>query len=173
MAAKTKQSVPADPLDALAAAGPEEAIKMLLWANRFANPEFAVIVRADDLKGFNDCVQYLGVTPKIVIRRPPGQPAHPGLPPSKRYPEGVPPREAEPPRPYVQISMVDQDGNAFKPIENSEENARVRDRANELAAIKARIPILASAIMGGIANKTFSESEIIELCNSANRLALS
>ena len=143
----------------------------MLWLERYRNPGFAVQIRLEDIQGFDACTAYLGVQPRVLIRRPPGQPAYPGVPPSKRYPEGLPPRPAEPPRPFVQVNMVDKDGNAFVPIENSEEGARRRDTENALRAMRERAPILASAVAAASAANTFNSSEIIELCNTAITLA--
>lgn len=167
-----KKPVPADPLDQLAAGDHLQAIAMLLWKDRYRNPEFAVQIDPADLKGFEDCTKYLGVTPKILIRRPSGQPAYPPVPPSKRYPDGLPGRPAEPARPYVLISMVDgKTGDAFKPIENSEDGAKLRDKANELRAVRERVPLLAQAVAANAAQGTFSNSEVVELCNAAIMLA--
>lgn len=161
-----------DPLDNLVEHGPLRAIALLLWKERYRNPEFAIQVTAADLQGFEACTSYLQVEPKILIRRPPGQPAVPAMPPSRRFPEGFPARAAEPPRPYVLVSMVDaKTGDAFKPIENSEEGAKIRDRENALRRLRERAPLLAQAVASNAAQNVFSGSEITELCNAAIELA--
>lgn len=159
------------PLDEMVKAGPERAIMLLLWLNRFKNPDFAVTVKTDDLQGFKECTDYLKVTPKIIIRRPPGRAAVPAQEPTRRNPDGIPARPAEPARPYVLISMVDQDGNAFTPIENSEEKAKIRDRENELRVLKERAPMIARAVAANAASGMYSNAEITELCNAAIQLA--
>lgn len=163
---------PADPLDTLVGAGPLRAIALMLWKARYRNPEFAVQITPADLQAFEDCINYLKVDPKVLIRRPPGQPAIPALPPSKRFPEGYPARAGEPPRPYVLVSMVDaKSGDAFKPIENSEEGAKMRDREDVLRRLRERAPLLAQSVASNAAQNVFSNSEITELCNAAIELA--
>lgn len=177
--AETRVAAPPDALDKLVAAGPLRAIALMLWLDRYRNPEFAVQIKPEDIKAFDACTGYLevkpgtSVEPRVLIRRPMGQPAYPGIPPgtNKRFPDGIAPRAAEPPRDYVLVSLVDQEGNGIKPIESTEEGARRRDRENELRGLRERAPILAMAVASNANANTFNSSEITDLCNLAIQLA--
>lgn len=156
------------PLEKMAGENPVQVIALLLWKDRYRNPEFAVQIQPEDLVSFQAATKYLQVEPKVLIRRPPGVPAHPGLPRGHpRYPDGLPAAPEGAPKPYLQVSMVDsKTGDAFVPIESSEEGAKIRDRETELRALRARAPLLAHAVAGNAANNQFSQSEITDLCNA-------
>lgn len=129
----------------------------MLWVNRRVQPDLYAQITAEDLKGFDDCVNYLGVRPTVQIHRPQGLPAQPAIPPTTRS-RGVPAREAEPPRPYVIISLTDEQGNAIVPVENNQVDY---DRSQDAAAVRhARdnAPDLASRLMDQAQTGEFSVS---------------
>lgn len=163
------------PLERLVLENPLQVIALLLWKERYRNPEFAVQIHPVDLAAFEACYQYLGIEPKVLIRRPPGVPAHPGLPRGHpRYPDGLAAAPEGAPKPYLQVSMVDaKTGDAFVPIESTEEGAKIRDRETQLRDLRARAPLLAQAVAGNAANNQFSQSEITDLCNAVILLARS
>lgn len=156
--AKAK-AVPKDALDLLAESDPKKIIQLLFWRDRFRNPEMSAHITLEDLKGFDECVKYLGVTPQVSIFRPQGRPAQEAVPavPGKR---GIAARPAEPARAYVFVGVVDKDGNSIKPIESTEENAERRDVANTLRRFREKGPHLAALLRGACQSGTFSTSEV-------------
>ena len=116
---KDTPATPTDLLDQFEAASPFEAIAMLLWKNRHKNPDMTILVTAQDITGFRDCVNYLKVQPEVRIHRPAGRPASAGMAAKAGRP-AIAPREAEPPKPFVVVQLVDAEGNAIKPVENNE-----------------------------------------------------
>lgn len=167
--AKAK-AVPKDALDLLAESDPKKIIQLLMWRDRFRNPEMSAHLTLDDLEGFEQCVAYLGVTPQVSIFRPQGRPAQEAVPatPGKR---GIAARAAEPARAYVFVGVVDKDGNSIKPIESDEESAQKRDAANALRSFREKAPRLAALLRGACQSGTFSTSEIQEAAQALEVLA--
>lgn len=161
-----------DPLDALASADPKRVIALLLWRDRFRNPELSVQIREEEIAEFDECCTFLNVEPTVAIVRPQGRPAQEAVPasPGKR---GIAARPAEPPRPYVFVGVVDgklyrKDGslNVIKPIENSEENAAKRDEAAAVRRYREKAPMLASLLTSMAQSGTFSNAEITEAADA-------
>lgn len=153
--------IPTDPLDAFAQSGVEEALKLLFWKARFQNPEFSVTVTPEDIKAFRDCIDYLEVKPQIRIVRPQGVPAQPMIPAHGNR-RATPGREAIPPRNYVVVQMVDQDGNAFVPIENNQADFERQEQAKRARRIKETAGELAAQLSRDLASATISNATIEE-----------
>lgn len=159
-----------DALDLLAEGDPKKIIALMLWRERFTNPDMSLQISEQDLKGFDDCVTYLGVEPEVSIYRPQGRPAQEAIPasPGKR---GIAARPAEPPRPFVFVGVTDKQGNQLKPIENNEEDADRRDQANEIRRYRDKAGQLSSLLLGMCQSGTFSTSEIQEAARALTILS--
>lgn len=168
--AKAKAVPKKDSLDLLAEGDPKKIIALLLWRDRFRNPEMSAHVTLEDLDGFEQCSDYLGVTTQVSIFRPQGRPAQEAVAttPGKR---GIAARAAEPPRDYVFVGVVDKDGNSIKPIESTEENADRRDAANALRSSREKGPRLAALLRGACQSGTYSTAEIQEAAQALEVLA--
>lgn len=179
MAKPKNAPAPKDPLDAFieaANADPRRAIAVMLWRARMSNPDMYVRVEEKDLKGLQDCVDYLKVKPAILIHREPGQPAQPAIPATKDR-RAVPARMATPAKPYAVIALVEQDKqgnpsmNMIKPVENNQEDY---DRSLETAALRrARdiAPDLAVRLLNASRTGDFSSSDLQEAADALTRLA--
>lgn len=165
---------PTDQLDAFAAAGADEALKILLWKQRHENPAFAMQVTAEDLKGFHDCINYLEVKPgvhiqpKVIIHRPGAVPARPAQQVGKKL---IPGREAIPPKDYVVVQMVDQDGNGFVPIENNQDDRDRQIAADNARRMKEQARTVASQMAADLAMNTYSSDTITRAIQSLNALS--
>lgn len=137
-----------DPLDQFvekANADPRIAIAAMFWANRLANPEFTVEVKAKDIEAFQACTEYLKVTPTIMITRPQGLPAQAAIPAAGTR-RAVPGRTGQPPKNYAIIQMVDADGNAFVGIENNEEDFERQQQALHMQTMKRKALVIAQQL---------------------------
>jgi len=168
--APAKAAPKIDPLDALADGDPFKAVALLLWKGRFRNPEMAVQITPADIKGFQDCMDYLKVTPEVHVHRPQGRPAQVGVPERQGRP-AVPARPAEPPRPYVMIQLVDKDGNAIKPCENNEDDYQRGLLAERKRKARDQAEGLATSLRGELASGDFNKSTIDAICEALLVLA--
>lgn len=159
-----------DALDLLAEGDPKKIIALMFWRERFKNPGMSLQITEKDLQGFEECVTYLGVKAEVSIYRPQGRPAQEAVPAEKGK-RGIAARAAEPPRPFVFVGVVDGQGNQIKPIENNEEDADLRDLANEVRKAKDRAPQLAALLIGMCQSGTFSTSEIQDAARALTVLA--
>ena len=159
-----------DALDTIASADPKEIIALLLWKDRFRNPDMAVQITEQDITKFRACTDYLEVRPTVSIHRPQGRPAHPRAPATATR-SAIPPSPAESPRPFVVVQLLDQDGHAFKPIENNDEDAKTRDQSNELRKYRERGASIASQLIGELRSGTIIDSTIMEAAQALAALA--
>lgn len=167
----TKQSKPKqDALDALAAADPREAIALMLWKNRMANPDLAVAIDENDLKGYTDCIQYLKVKPQVRIFRPQGLPAQDAIPagPGRR---AVPARAAGAPKPYVMVVLTDQKGDAIVPVENNEDDYQRRQQQSQLIRYRENAPSLAAQLLQQARSGEYSLAVMQECADALVALA--
>lgn len=132
-------------------------VAMLLWKDRFNNPGMSVQVHPEDITKLDACINYLGIQPKVVVRRPQGRPAQ-AEQPARGERKAIPAREADPPKNYLVIELVDQDGHTFRPIENDEESAKLRDERIEADKLKDRAPVIAQQLLDEMAAKTTVDS---------------
>lgn len=158
-----KNLPPANPLDHLVAMAEKndyaQALKLILWKMRFENPDFTLEINPDDIKAFDDCVDYLEVKPTLYVTRPGAVPAQEGRPAMGNR-RAVPARAAIPPKNYVVVQMLDQDGNNFKPIENNQQDFDRQKKADATRRAKDNALTLASQLAADIRSGTFSESTI-------------
>jgi hypothetical protein len=155
---------------------PQEWTKMLLWKNRMANPDLTVQVTEQDIQGFEACVSYLGITTQLKVHRPQGRPAQeavPGTPGTATRPgrAPVPARPADPPRPFVLVQLLDQDGNAFRPIENTEESRRAQEEAERLHRARDQARQIAAQLQHDIGAGVYSNSTISDAAAALVALA--
>ena len=156
----------------LAERNPKQAIMLMFWKARHQNPEFSLNITEADLKGFTDCVNYLGVEPEVRIHRPQGLPAQAPVPAHGNR-RAVPGREAKPPKPFVVVQMVDAEGNAIVPIENNEKDQDDGLQAKALARTRENAPRLAAQLMNDVRSGNLSNDTITEAANSLIALAKS
>lgn len=158
-----KKAAAQDPLDALVAKAEAgdltDAIALMLWQNRFDNPGFTVEIHPKDLKGFQDCVEYLEVRPTVRVYRPGGVPAQEAIPAVGNR-RAVPARAAIPPRPYVVVQMTDAKGDAFVPIENNQQDFDRQKAANAERAARDQALSLAQALSNDVQSGQFSTGNI-------------
>ena len=172
--ATKKKAAPKDLLDQFAeqaAADPKRAMQLLLWKQRFENPDMAVIVKEADIVGFDQACAYLEVTPDVAVVRPQGLPARPAIPAEGKR-RAVPAFAGEAPRPFVVVSLVKKGTkDQIKPIENNEQDAQRRDEANALRKVKDSAAGLAAALLGDLAQNQFSTATIREAAQALQTLS--
>lgn len=149
MATHPKKAVPKNALEAFAAAKPEEHIALLLWKNRHANPELTVSITEEDLKGYNDCMQYLKVRPSIAVT-------------TRRNYVGIGIVEENTEIKDPTTGEITSPGNAIKPIENNEGDAVKAETAGRLRRLKETAPGLAVLIRNQAAAGEFSSDLILQ-----------
>ena len=149
---------------------PQQAMMLVLWKNRFDNPELSVQITPADVAEFEACAGYLQVQPVLSVRQPEGRKGHAGAPAAGNRP-AIPPMPDEPPRPFVVVAVVDQGGNGFKPIESTEEGAKVRDAADEKRRHRDNARSLADALVAQVQGGTFSNDTILDAAAALRGLA--
>lgn len=160
--AKTKP----DQLDRFVSADPRTVLQLVLWKYRHQNPEMAVLITAEDLKAYEECMTYQRIHPEVMVYRPEGRPAHPGSPAVGNR-RAVPPRAAEPPRPYVIVAIVERGTkNAVKPIENNEPDFEKGELARQIQVAKRNIPAWSSELRRAAASGDFSSSTLEDIARA-------
>lgn len=158
-----------DLLDALAQGDPKMVMALMLWKSRLREPDMYVQITEEDIKGFNDCVNYLKVKPAVMVKRPQGLPAQAAIP-AQGNRRAVPARPATPPKPFVIVSLVEANTeNVIRPVENNEADF---DSAKDAAAIrKAReqAPDLANRL---IKQASSGETSLSDMQDAANALLI-
>lgn len=168
MANAPKKTNPLDDLDANPGDG--RAIALMLWKDRHRNPDMAIQITADDIKGFDDCTAYLKVTPEVRIFRPKGRPAQEAQPQTARR-SAVPAVPAGPRPDYVLIQLVDKDGNAIKPVENTVEKRDMQIEADSIRNAKTSAAAVANELLAGVASGSYSDATIRDAANLLMLLA--
>ena len=135
------------PLDQLAEGDPGRVIAMMLWKARLREPDMYVQITEQDIKGFDDCVKYLKVTPEVKIHRPAGLPAQDAIPASANR-RATPGRAATPPKPFVIVTLVEKGTeNVIRPVENNESDYDASLEAGALRKAKDQAGALAARIV--------------------------
>lgn len=173
MSTETKETQ--DVLDQLMARDPMQrtvsALGLLLWKGRYTNPEMAVQITAQDIAEYEACTEYLGVTPRVNILRPQGRPAQPAQPATAKR-SAIPATPGEPPRPYVLVCLVDHTtGDGFKPIESTEEGAKIRDQHDALRRHRDRAPHLAAQLLAELQSGMFTDGTMRDAAATLTALA--
>lgn len=172
--AALEQQEAADDLDRFEALcnaeDPMRALMLMFWKNRNQNDAFSIDVTAADLKGFEDCINYLEVNPQIRVFRPRGMPTHPGAPATETR-SAIAPRPAGRPKDYVVIQMVDQNGDAFVPIENNEADLKRSQEAKRIQRIRDTASQLAGQLIADLQANTTSSSTVMEAAEALKVLA--
>lgn len=172
--ATKKPAKQADPLDQLAALGADlspgaqRVIALLLWQDRMRNPDMFRQLTEHDIKGLDDCTRYLKVKPVVRVHRPEGVPAQPAIPASGNR-RAVPARPAIPPRSYVMVCLVDERGDAIKPIENNEQDFDAATAAQQVQRARTSAPELAQRI---VAQARTGEVSLSDMTDAANALLI-
>lgn len=150
MATHPKKAVPKTALEKFAQAKSEEHIALILWKFRHQIPDLAVTINEADLKGYQDCLDYLKVKPEVkVVSRPN----------------------------YVGIVLVQKDtgdetnpGNAIRVVENNEEDAARGEAAEQTRRMRERAPDLAYRLEVDAQAGTFSADMVIEAARTLRAL---
>lgn len=159
-----------DLLDVLAKADPRRVIALMLWKQRFENPEMAVQITEKDITGFDQCAAYLKVEPGVRIERPLGRPGQAPIPAmgNRRAVPGYPP---EPPRPFVVVAVVEKGTeNGIRPIENNEEDNQRRIEGEERRRARENATGLAQSLEGMSAQGADISSSILREAAAVMRL---
>lgn len=160
-----------DPLDALVQAGADRVAQLLLWKDRIRNPELAVQITEEDIRGFAQCTQYLDIKPALLIWRRPAVEAKPGQAATTNR-RAVAPTPGMPPAPFVTVRLVVQGTHdGFKPIENNESDYDASQAANKVRQLRQDIPQLAGAVRAMIASGDYSTSVLNDFVDGAVALA--
>lgn len=180
MATKKAKAVPLAEMDTLDQAltnwTPEMWAKMVIWKNRMANPELTVTVTEPDIIGWQQCVDFLGITTQLKIHRPQGRPAQDPIPAvqgtaTRPGRSAVPGRPADPPRPFVLVQLLDQDGNAFRPIENNEQDRQRQEESDRLRKARDQAQFLARQLQHDMAAGVYSNATIGDAAQALIALA--
>jgi hypothetical protein len=159
------------PLDALAQGDPKKVIALMLWKARHREPDMYVQLDENDLQGFEDCVTYLKVKPDVLIKRPQGVPAQPGIP-ATHHRRAVPAREAIPPKPYVIVSLVEHGTeNVIRPVENNQADFDIAKDAAAVRKARDQAHELASRILAQAKSGEYSLSDIQDAVDALLTLA--
>lgn len=166
-----KPIVKKDALDHLAEGDPKDIIAAMLWKARHHYPSLSMELTEKDLKGLNDCVTYLKVKPEVLIVRPQGRPAQ-APQPAVGQRRAVPGFDAEPPRPFVVVALVEKGtANAIRAVENNVEDNERRIMAEAVAEYRARAGQIAANLENIVRTKDFSESDLREAAAALRTLA--
>lgn len=149
---------------------PLRVIALMLWKNRHREPDMYVQITEQDIIGLDDCTRYLEVKPVVRIERPGGLPAQDAIPASRNR-RAVPARSAMPPKPYVVVTLVDEQGNLIKPIENNEADYDTAQESTAIRAAKDKAPQLAQMIVRQASSGEISLSDIQDAANALVILA--
>lgn len=168
MAKKSKK----DPLDLLAEGDPKKVIELILWKARHQHPDLSVKITQKDIDGYEACTQYLDVKPGLLIVRPQGRPAQAPIAAVGKN-RAVPGYPAEPPRPYVVVQVVEEGTeNMIRPVENNEEDNKLRIQAEEIKRVREGAPDLARRVEQMIGpGAVISESDLRDAAKSLRLLA--
>lgn len=168
--APTQHDDPIEEFAQLAGNDAREAIKLMFWKARMSNPGFTFEVTAADLTAFRACVGYLEVTPVINIFRPDGAPPVEAIPATGNR-RAIPARPARPPKNYVVIQMVDQDGNAIVPVESDEADHAKSKQAQRLRAIRESAPSIATQLVADVQANALSNETILRAAEALRLLS--
>lgn len=159
--AKTK-----DELDRFAESDPLRVLSLVLWKIRHEQEEMTVLVREEDIRAFDQCMEYQRASPQVLIHRPPGTPATPGQAAVGNR-RAVPARPAEPARPFVIVSLVEKGTrNAIKPIENNEADYQIGELRRQVQVVKRNLPDYAAALRRTAATGDFSVGTLEEIARA-------
>ena len=124
---------------------------LIIWNQRMQNPDMAVQIGLKDCEAMVKCVDYLGVTPSLTLKRPKDK-------------EGNH-------RDYVIVALVDEKtGDSFKAVESEEDRHAEGAKAAAMKIERDSIPNLTATILAGMARGEYSDQLIEELCHAANNL---
>ncbi len=159
-----------DPLDALVQSGPQRALQLALWKIRHEYPEGLKIV-PEDIAKMAACTEHLKVQPRARVWRRIAIPPHDGVPAIGNR-RAIPPFAGMPAAPFVMIQLVDDlTTDAFRLMENNEEDNAMRIAKEKRDQAKVAMPGLISAVRNALARGETSDSLINELCEAAAALA--
>jgi hypothetical protein len=127
-------------------------------------------VTAADLKAFADCTDYLKVKPKIQVIRPQGLPAQAPIP-AQGTRRAIPGRAAQPPKNYVVIQMVDQNGDAFVPIENNEADLAKQQAHARITRTRETANLIADRLQSDAQTGNYSTATMLEAAQALKLLA--
>lgn len=159
----------ADPLDTLTAAGAPRALQLALWKIRHDYPE-GLQITPQDIAKMAACTEYLKVQPQARVWRRPAQPPHDGVPAAGNR-RAIPPSAGMPAAPFVVIQLVDEAGNAFRLVENNEEDNATRIATEKRNQARTAMPGLVGAVRSALARGETSDGMINELCEAAMAIA--
>lgn len=159
-----KAAAPMDPLDA-AAADPLRALALILWQDRMRNPDLYRQITENDIQGLDDCTRYLKVKPRVVIERPQGLPAQEAIP-AQGNRRAVPARAATPPKPFVIVKLVDEKGDAIRPVENNQEDYDAAQAAGQVAKARSDASMLANQLINQARTGEYSLAIMQEAANA-------
>ncbi len=158
-----------DPLDALVNAGAARALQVILWQQRFTNPDMSVTIKPADIAKLKACTEYLGVKPTLKIWRRPAIPPTPAIP-AQGLRRAVPANPGMPAANFVVVQLVDENGNNIRPVENDEEDNDIRIKHDQMRQLKSDIPGMVREIRSALNNGTSADGQIIELCDAVLKL---
>lgn len=165
-------TLPADPIDALVELSKtdlQRAMMLVLWKMRFDNPGFTVEIHPQDLRAFDECVEYLAITPTLQVMRPGGAPARESFTTARG--QTVPAKPAIPPKPYVVVQMTDDQGHTFVAIENNTADYERQQQAKASDQVRANARSVATQLQAMASSGTFSTATINDAARALLLLA--
>lgn len=167
------EKLPEDPVDALVEqvrrGDTNRVLQLLLWKQRFENPGFTVELHPADIRAFDECVAYLGITPTVHVIRPGGAPAREAFTTNRG--QTVPAKPALPPKPYVVVQMTDDQGHTFVAIENNVADYERQQQAKAADQVRANARSIAGQLQAMANSGSFSTATINDAARALLLLA--
>lgn len=152
MKTATKKAAP-KPAYELEALTPTEVVGLMLWKNRHANPNLAVVIDENDVAGLKACLKYLKVEPQVTILH-------------RKNSVIVAMIEAGSINPDEKSPTYNPTGNAITPIENNEADYNKALAGKEMKRIREQAPMLAAQLRNDMAQHVLSDSTINEAADA-------
>lgn len=163
--AKKQPAKPADVLTELAKGDPLRIIALMLWQDRMRNPDMYRQLTERDIEGLDACTRYLKVKPQVKIYRPEGLPAQEAVPAQGKR-RAIPGRAAQPSKPYVIVTLVDEKGDTIKPIENNQGDYDTAQDASLVRKARDQAADLAQRLVQQGRSGEYSLSDMQEAANA-------
>ena len=154
------------PLDAINENDPLYVISLMLWQDRFREPDMYRQIELRDIEGLKACVGYQKVKPTVKIYRPGGQAAQTAMLASGKR-KAVPARQATAPKPYVIVTLVDErTGDVIRPIEDNESDYGKSQDASKIHRAREQAPEMAQRLNLIAKTGEYYTSDLSDIANA-------
>ncbi len=146
-----KKATPPKHIVAIAAGPHDVPIGLLFWKLRNQFPELSVTITEQDIKGFQDSMEYQEQAPKLIIEAHRVHKDKPGV---------------------LVVRIADaRTGDLIRVSENSEEALQEAELAKKLRRLKEQVPNMVANVRGEMSQGITSDDTIRTLCEAATALA--